>query len=305
VHLIIDVNGYFIEEAGSTVAYHVYYPFGEEATAFDQDTIREKFTGHERDLGNLSGAGDDLDYMHARFCSPVTGRFLSADPLDGNPRFPQSWNRYAYVKGGPLRYSDPDGLAELGRVPPPVGMTFSDSITVLAPPWLLESQTIQITNPGLLSFLYFRNWLDSINADDLDRGIARLRSYYENRFDQMAVEGNNLSALIDYIGLDMVIPKDKGDLVIQLGIAIIPELKASGEITGLTKHAVNQMISREGVGVSSRAALDAVKNPLKVVVNEGRGSIKYVGKNATVVLSKAGVIITTWARNAAGFRIIP
>jgi hypothetical protein len=82
-------------------------------------------------------------------------------------------------------------------------------------------------------------------------------------------------------------------------------LKASGEITGLTKHAVNQMISREGVAVSSRAALDAVKNPLKVVVNEGRGSIKYVGKNATVVLSKAGVIMTTWARNAAGFRIIP
>jgi hypothetical protein len=128
---------------------------------------------------NESPNWDDLDYMHARFCSPVTGRFLGADPLDGNPRFPQSW-------------SDPDGLAELGRVPPPVGMTFSDSITVLAPPWLLESQTIQITNPGLLSFLYFWNWLDSINADDRDRGIARLRSYYENRFDQMAVEGNNL-----------------------------------------------------------------------------------------------------------------
>ena len=51
---------------GQQAAYHVYYPFGEEATAFNQDTIRAKFTGHERDLGNPSGSGDDLDYMHAR-----------------------------------------------------------------------------------------------------------------------------------------------------------------------------------------------------------------------------------------------
>jgi hypothetical protein len=39
------------------VAYHVYYPFGEEATAFNQDTERLKFTGHERDLASLVGAG--------------------------------------------------------------------------------------------------------------------------------------------------------------------------------------------------------------------------------------------------------
>ena len=35
---------------GDKVAYHVYYPFGEEATAYNQDTERMKFTGHERDL---------------------------------------------------------------------------------------------------------------------------------------------------------------------------------------------------------------------------------------------------------------
>jgi RHS repeat-associated protein len=109
VHLIIDVNGYFIEEAGSTVAYHVYYPFGEEATAFDQDTIREKLTGHERDLGNLGGAGDDLDYMVARHCSPLTGRFLSSDRLPGKLDLPQSWNRYSYVWNNPLALVDPNG----------------------------------------------------------------------------------------------------------------------------------------------------------------------------------------------------
>ena len=55
-----------------------------------------KFTGHERDLASPAGAEDDLDYMHARHCSPVTGRFLSVDAVDGDPGFPQSWNRYAY-----------------------------------------------------------------------------------------------------------------------------------------------------------------------------------------------------------------
>jgi hypothetical protein len=41
--------------AAQQAAYHVYYPFGEEATAFNQDTQRMKFTGHERDLASLAG----------------------------------------------------------------------------------------------------------------------------------------------------------------------------------------------------------------------------------------------------------
>ncbi len=95
--------------SGDRASYHVYYPFGEEATAFNQDTERMKFTGHERDLGNPSGAGDDLDYMHARHESPVTGRFLSTDVILGRPGRPQSWNRYAYTWGNPMRNIDPNG----------------------------------------------------------------------------------------------------------------------------------------------------------------------------------------------------
>jgi RHS repeat-associated protein len=96
---------------GQQAAYHVYYPFGEEATAFNQDTIREKFTGHERDLGNPGGAGDDLDYMHARHESPLTGRFLSVDPLSRHKSVsqPQRWNRYVYALGNPLKNIDKDG----------------------------------------------------------------------------------------------------------------------------------------------------------------------------------------------------
>jgi len=94
---------------GAQAAYHVYYPFGEEATAFNQDTERMKFTGHERDLASPAGPGDDLDYMHARHCSPVTGRFLSVDPIGGTPKRPQSWNRYLYVGDNPMNATDPTG----------------------------------------------------------------------------------------------------------------------------------------------------------------------------------------------------
>lgn len=51
----------------------------------------------------------ELDYMHARFRSPLTGRFLSVDAGAARVRRPQSWNRYAYAMGNPLKYVDDDG----------------------------------------------------------------------------------------------------------------------------------------------------------------------------------------------------
>lgn len=60
--------------------------------------------------------------MHARYRSPLTSRFLSTDPVGGDPFTPQSWNRYAYVLGNPLSRTDPDGklgvlaLAGLGAL---------------------------------------------------------------------------------------------------------------------------------------------------------------------------------------------
>jgi RHS repeat-associated protein len=108
----------FFEDVFGSETYHLYYPFGEEATAFNQDTIRAKFTGHERDLGNLGGAGDDLDYMHARHCSPLTGRFLSVDTGQSakSPK-PQSWNRYSYSRNNPITRLDPDGQVDQNFTP--------------------------------------------------------------------------------------------------------------------------------------------------------------------------------------------
>ena len=97
-----------------TLALHLYFPFGEEATDPSQDSLKLKFTGHERDDLRL-GTTYDLDYMHARYYSPQVGRFFSFDPVDGDPGQPLSWNHYAYVLGNPVNYTDPYGLQEDGR----------------------------------------------------------------------------------------------------------------------------------------------------------------------------------------------
>ena len=68
--------------------------------------------------------------MHARFYSPHLGRFMSTDPVGGATRVPQSWNRYAYTLGNPIKFTDPQGLFPyfpLGDLPV---ATIEDEITV-------------------------------------------------------------------------------------------------------------------------------------------------------------------------------
>ena len=55
-------------------------------------------------------SGQRLDYMHARYFGPMVGRFLAVDPIDGETRYPQSWNRYTYARSNPVKLVDPTGL---------------------------------------------------------------------------------------------------------------------------------------------------------------------------------------------------
>jgi RHS repeat-associated protein len=89
---------------------HHYYPFGEESTAQSQNSERMKFTGHERDT-TFSADLDYLDYMHARYYNPMTGRFLGLDPTwsSADAKQPQTWNRYSYAENNPVNLTDPDG----------------------------------------------------------------------------------------------------------------------------------------------------------------------------------------------------
>ncbi len=98
VRAITDQNAAVIER-------HDYLPFGEEWNPQPSIDAR-KFTGKERDVET------GYDYFGARYLSAKTARFTTTDPsytLTENLVDPQRWNRYAYVRNNPLRYTDPDG----------------------------------------------------------------------------------------------------------------------------------------------------------------------------------------------------
>jgi RHS repeat-associated protein len=275
---------------GNQTAYHVYYPFGEEATAFDPNTDRMKFTGHERDLGSLAGTDDDLDYMHARHYSMLTGRFGSFDPVGGNPQAPQSWNRYSYVMGRSMIYVDPQGLLAFGRVPPPVGMTLYETIHVNASPWGGTT-----TNPftgvwGLNVLLFGRSFQDHLSSlrDLTDRGLGWSRNYYQNRFDQMAVEGNHLAAFIDYLGLELVIPKDSSDLGMELAMAMVPGGKlGKGFLKG--PGAVREAARR--LGIDPKKAKLIVERAKKALSRRGDENVWVHPKTGEIMAPETGEIV--------------
>ncbi|HKI00413.1 MAG TPA: RHS repeat-associated core domain-containing protein [Thermoanaerobaculia bacterium] len=156
------------DAAGNQVSFHRYYPFGREQTAL-QEGDPMKFTGHERDFANVAGDGDDLDYMHARHYSMITGRFLSYDPIGGNPSAPQSWNRYAYVMNRPMTYTDPYGLIGFTHIFLPVGMTlddfsFSETIYVVTTAWRGTTSNPFTGMWGLSSLLSGSSLFSSLTA---------------------------------------------------------------------------------------------------------------------------------------------
>lgn len=163
VHFHLDQLGsprLITNATGGALAEHDYMAFGTEVTSVQQEKLlgysREepmKFTGHERDP-NLAATGENTnyaDYMHARYYKSVLGRFLSVDPMHGDLRRPQGWNRYAYVRNNPLIYTDPSGMqtAVIGMNPTP------------SPPG--DDSMLDPLNEMVNSFLSFHWLLDQIN----------------------------------------------------------------------------------------------------------------------------------------------
>jgi len=50
-----------------------------------------------------------LYYLRARYMNPLTGRFLSRDPEEGDAADPESLHKYLYANADPVNQSDPTG----------------------------------------------------------------------------------------------------------------------------------------------------------------------------------------------------
>jgi RHS repeat-associated protein len=121
-----------------------YFPWGEDKGGTSPQNTWN-FATYWRD--SVSG----LDYANNRYYSNAYGRFMTPDPYQatatspGDPKNPQSWNRYAYVQNDPLNYIDPSGLlrsaasgplpqdGEGGGGPPPSGCSVNGEWTSPCP----------------------------------------------------------------------------------------------------------------------------------------------------------------------------
>jgi len=108
------------------ISEHDFFPYGVSLTKSYQEQTYPgahidgmRFAGHWRDFLGYQDVEttDYVDYMHARYYDPNLGRFLSVDPgKDWDPRQPQSWNMYAYVRDNPTNRVDPTGRCSLKSV---------------------------------------------------------------------------------------------------------------------------------------------------------------------------------------------
>jgi len=84
---------------------------------------------------------------------------------------------------------------------------------------------------------------------------------------------------------------DAGEWTRVSGTASAPKrARLAGDITGFTKHGINQAISR---GISPALLHDAVVNPVQILP-QANGTTQYVGRGAVVVLNPLGQVVTTW-----------
>lgn len=66
----------------------------------------------------------------------------------------------------------------------------------------------------------------------------------------------------------------------------------AADINGFTKHGINQTINRN---ISPSAIADTLNNPIKIVPQKN-GTIRYIGRNAVVVINPSGQVVTVWGQ---------
>ena len=90
------------DQSGAVVWRETFVPYGERMSS----TLKPNkvwYTSRVQD--------DDtrLVYMGARHYDPLTGRFLSIDPVAFDEKSVHTFNRYAYAANNPYKYTDPNG----------------------------------------------------------------------------------------------------------------------------------------------------------------------------------------------------
>ncbi|HRI15585.1 MAG TPA: RHS repeat-associated core domain-containing protein [Verrucomicrobiota bacterium] len=124
VYYLEDANGSVIAQvtaAGTTTRFR-YDGFGLARTpsGYTDPAASSTFPagagGDFRFHGHWLEADTGFYHMRARDYDPVTGRFLSRDPVEGATTEPESYHPYVFANGNPHFFSDPTGALSLVEI---------------------------------------------------------------------------------------------------------------------------------------------------------------------------------------------
>lgn len=110
-----DVNTYHFDYRGSTVAMTDASGSVKGTASYDEygvklsNTLATRFT-YNGQFG-VEDDGTGMYYMRTRYYNVDLKRFMNRDVVVGSSNSAQSLNRYAYVNGNPISYTDPFGMA--------------------------------------------------------------------------------------------------------------------------------------------------------------------------------------------------
>ncbi len=99
----VDSVNVVLNDKGDAVTRTEYKPYGETWIQEGDKTNRPKFNSQELDPET------GYYFYNARYYEAEIGRFITADNIIPDEYSTQSWNRFSYCKGNPVRYKDPTG----------------------------------------------------------------------------------------------------------------------------------------------------------------------------------------------------
>jgi RHS repeat-associated protein len=86
-----------------------YFPYGGERHSSGEMPQDQRYTGQVSDATANASGGSGLLYYNARYYDPTTAQFTQPDTIVPDPSSPTDLNRYSYVRGNPVRSTDPTG----------------------------------------------------------------------------------------------------------------------------------------------------------------------------------------------------
>ncbi|RDU23581.1 RHS repeat-associated core domain-containing protein, partial [Anaerosacchariphilus polymeriproducens] len=219
-----------------------------------------------------------LYYMRARYYNTDIRRFINQDILTGSIENSQSLNRYCYVQGNPIRYTDPFGLcpqnngsfSSIGHtVLDVIGFIpgVRDVVDVINAGWYLLEGNEEMAALSAMSALPL---IGSVVGSGIRLGFKA--SKFFNKAAKTAKYIEKISEVVSYTGSFTVSAVNlKHDVT-----NAIKEYKATGSISAESVFSI--LADGLGVGLSGKGLVSSGKSLRKMLQSDFTG----VGKNTSL-----------------------